>query len=194
MKPNNQPNKHSTSPASAIPITYSQSLREGISPVPTLIGHLSMMRSGSAVKSFVGHTLFFIGGSILKTFFEWGPQHFLFNTMSSPLISLPPTSKPSSETCCSLSSWGSRVIGTVMIFIPKLAFVSPGGFLKTSVSGAHPHVSDSASLGWRLRIRISSKFPGDSNFRSHVLRTIGSYKQLGVQNSLTLKRAKSTLG
>lgn len=69
------------------------------------------------------------------------------------------------------------MIGAVlMILILKKASKSSEGLVKIPISGAHPRVSDSASLAWRPMIWSSNKFPGNANSRSYILRTTGVQK------------------
>lgn len=192
VKPNNKCSTQSTSPHSANPLTPSHSLQKGLCHIPTRISTLSMTKSESTVKSFVGHILSFIGGHLdthslgsLTTF----PVRYNFKSPTPT----PTTSNYSSESCSSLSSWGFRVVGMViMILICEQASASPGRPVKTPISGSYPRVSVS-KVGWRTMIWTSNRLPGDANFRSHILRTIDLYKQFHIQNSLALKRVTATL-
>lgn len=192
VKPNYKCSTQSTSPTTAIPLTPSHSLQEGLCHIPTMISPLSMTKSESAVKSFVGHILSSIGGHLDTHFLGSLTTFSVQHNFKSPTYT-PPTSNYSSESCSSLSSWGFRVVGPViMIFICELASASPGRPVKTPISGAHPQVSVSKA-GWRMMIWTSNKFPGYANFRSHILRTIDIYKQCHIKNSLALKRVAATL-
>lgn len=135
MKPNYKCSTQSISPTSAIPLTPSYYLQEGLWHILTMISPLSMTKSENAVKSFVGHILSFIGGHLnthsLGSLTTFSVQH----NFKSPSY-IPPTSNYSSESCSSLSSWGFRVAGLViMIFICELTSESPGRPVKHQFLG-----------------------------------------------------------